>query len=200
MSQLTGSFVGIVINDVDPYGLGRVQVYIPSLDAALPSILSGKSEFIFPGSDNNGSLDLKTIKSLRSKCSWAFVQQPCVGGSSMGRMDEETGQSTTSDTAMDTEAFKFNGLSGGAQNYGSKFAQYGARCDAFADPSQNFVRRGNFSGMDYFPENYINAPKGLFSLPKIGAKVLVTFLNGSRNHCIITGKLPNAREYQLINL
>ena len=200
MSQLVGSYIGIIIDDNDPYGLGRVQVYIPSLDSTLPTALSGKSEFVFPGADNEGSLDLHAIKALRSKCSWAFVQQPCFGGSSMGRMDEETGQTTTSDTANDTAAFKFNENSGGAQNYGSKFMRYGSRNDAFADPSKNFVRRGNISGMDYFPENYINAPKGLFSLPKIGAKVLVTFLNGSKNQCIITGKVPNAREHQLINL
>lgn len=200
MATLAGSYSGIVIDDVDPLGFGRVQVYIPSLDSTLPDTLQGKSEFIFPGNDNGGSLDLQAVKLLRSKCCWAYVQQPCFGGGSMGRFDNDTGSTTTSDTAMDDSAFNFAGTEGGAQSYGSKFAHYGARPDAFADPGKHFVRRGNFRGLDYFPENYINAPKGLFSTPKIGAKVLVTFLNGSKNQCVITGKLPYAREQQLIDL
>lgn len=200
MADLSNSFIGIVIDDKDPLGFGRVQVYIPSLDASLPSMLSGKSEFIFPGSDTDGSLDLATIKNLRTKCSWAFVQQPCFGGGAMGRMDEESGKTTTSDCAIDTEAFAFSGTTSGAQSYGAKFTKYGARSDAFADPSKHFMRRGNISGLDYFPENYINAPKGMFSIPKLGTKVLVTFLNGNKNQCIITGKVPNAREQQLIDL
>ena len=49
-NKLFGSYIGIVIDAVDPEHLGRVQVFIPSLDCNLISSFTGQSSYIFPGS------------------------------------------------------------------------------------------------------------------------------------------------------
>lgn len=198
-SILNGSYVGLVINKIDPEYLGRVQVFIPALDYSLTNNLKGTSTYIFPGDDNDGDFNLRDLKLLQTACIWAYIQQPIFGGSSLGRIDQTTGETTVSDFATETDGFRFKNSNEGTQSYGSKFNYYGARKDAYATPENTFVRRGNFSGLDYFPENYINAPKGFFSIPEVGAKVLVTFLGGCKNQAIITGKIPFAREQQLIS-
>lgn len=197
-NDLNGAYIGIVIDKNDPAYLGRVQVFIPSLDFSLSNNLKGQSTYVFPGNDTDGDFNIRELKLLKNSCIWAFVQQPIFGGGSLGRLDEETGKTTVSDSASETKAFKFDGTNAGSRSYGSKFNYYGARQDAFANPEITMTRRGNFNGLDYFPENYINAPKGFFSLPEVGTKVLVTFLGGSKNQAIITGKVPFARENQLI--
>ena len=46
-NKLFGSYIGIVIDAVDPEHLGRVQVFIPSLDCNLISSFQTISERLF---------------------------------------------------------------------------------------------------------------------------------------------------------
>ena len=112
--------------------------------------------------------------------------------------NESTGKTTVSDSVTDTEAFSISENGEAPKAFGAKFNYYGARHDAFAVPSNTLTQKGNFTGEDYFPENYINSPKGSFSLPNVGARVLVTFIGGIKNQAVITGKVPFAREYQMM--
>lgn len=193
-----GSYAGIVIDNVDPNNEGQVQVYIPYQDDALSSSMAQQINFVFPGNDNGGDLNTRELNLLKKNCVWAYVMQPIFGGSSFGRLDYESGKTTVSDSAKELETFQFNNSEEGLKSYGSKFNYYGARADAFSVPSQNYVKKGNYNGMDYFPDNYINAPKGVFSVPEIGAKVMVSFLGGLKSQAVITGKIPLTREIQMI--
>lgn len=192
-------YTGIVIDDKDPTGQCRVQVYIPSLNRSLKKVLSdGSSSFVFPGDDNNSSLTLDELKELRKQCSWFSVSQPIFGGGSFGRLDENSGRTTTSDTAQSLDEFQYDNSTQSAKNVGELFNQFSATSDGFSDPSATFTRNGNLTGRDYFSKNYINAPKGMFSVPQIGTKVLIQFFDDSTSRGVIIGKVPFARESQLI--
>lgn len=197
-NKLFGSYIGIVIDALDPEHLGRVQVFIPSLDCNLISSFTGQSSYIFPGNDTGGDLSIRDLNLLKKSCVWAYTSQPIFGGSSIGRVNESTGKTTVSDSVTDTEAFSISENGEAPKAFGAKFNYYGARHDAFAVPSNTLTQKGNFTGEDYFPENYINSPKGSFSLPNVGARVLVTFIGGIKNQAVITGKVPFAREYQMM--
>jgi hypothetical protein len=116
----------------------------------------------------------------------------------MGRVDMTTGKTTVSDGATNTNQFQFSDCNYGALTYASKFASYGSRVDPFINPTDYQCRKSNYTGKDYFPVNYANAPKGMFCTPGVGAKVLVSFLGGSKTQAIITGKLPFARENKIM--
>lgn len=192
----TETYTGIVIGKNDPKKLGRVQVYVPALDPPLSDINYKRSIFAFPGNDNEGSLNSAEINKLRKICDWYYVQQPIFGGSSMGRYSDKTGRSTTSRSATETNAFKFKDSKGGAVSPGFGYQFLGSLQDAFAKPSATVTRESNYTGYDYCPKLYINAPNGFFSLPDIGAKVIVVrFENGMK---MVTGKVPMERETNIM--
>ena len=85
-NKLFGSYIGIVIDAVDPEHLGRVQVFIPSLDCNLISSFTGQSSYIFPGNDTGGDLSIRDLNLLKKSCVWAYTSQPIFGGSSIGRV------------------------------------------------------------------------------------------------------------------
>lgn len=194
---LNGVYIGIVINDQDPERRGRVQVYVPVLDPSLPETYTNNGAFRVPGSDV-GALNKKNMDILKKKLSWASVAGPIVGGGAIGRYNPETGKATMSDSAPDTDSFEFPGQNTGAISSGARFNHFDSVKDAFADPSENFVGKGNFYGRDYCPENYVNAPKGLYNIPSVGARVLVGFINGQKNQPIVLGKVSYAIENQLV--
>lgn len=149
-NKLFGSYIGIVIDAVDPEHLGRVQVFIPSLDCNLISSFTGQSSYIFPGNDTGGDLSIRDLNLLKKSCVWAYTSQPIFGGSSIGRVNESTGKTTVSDSVTDTEAFSISENGEAPKAFGAKFNYYGARHDAFAVPSNTLTQKGNFTGEDYF--------------------------------------------------
>lgn len=64
-NKLFGSYIGIVIDTVDPEHLGRVQVFIPSLDCNLINSFTGQSSYIFPGNDTGGDLSIRDLNLLK---------------------------------------------------------------------------------------------------------------------------------------
>lgn len=140
-NKLFGSYIGIVIDAVDPEHLGRVQVFIPSLDCNLISSFTGQSSYIFPGNDTGGDLSIRDLNLLKKSCVWAYTSQPIFGGSSIGRVNESTGKTTVSDSVTDTEAFSISENGEAPKAFGAKFSYYGARHDAFAIPSNTLTQK-----------------------------------------------------------
>lgn len=187
-------YTGLVIDTNNPKYPGKVQVYIFGQDP----IIQGKksvSRVLYAGNDDkNGDLKNNVLEQLRKSCSWASVMQPVFGGSNNVRTDTKTGKTTTSKSATTVSDFEYKDLNNGAKPYSHKFNKYGARFDAFADPSLTYTQNCNIAGFDYFPESYPNSPNGTFSLPEVNSYVYVAMIGKGTSIPIILGAAPRRRE------
>lgn len=191
-------YTGIVIDNNNPLHKGKVQVYVIGRDIPIPATHENVSSMLYISNDRkDGDLSTDIIKYLRRNCAWASVNQPIFGGSNSVRTDIETGKATASMSATNTDDFNFGGVNYGAKAQGTKFSEYGARYDAFADPSLTLTRNCNISGMDYFPQNYINAPNGQFVMPEINSYVFVAYQGNFKNPVVI-GAAPRLRDVELV--
>lgn len=193
-----GNFLGIVVQNNDPYHRGRVKVFVPHIS---PTVYKGwvdtiaDKKFRFPGA-NTGSREYASALSnilgdLKEILPWAEVAAPLAGESSSGRYNATIDEGTTSDSSH--YEFAFTGEAGGenstgfgnlntdiiGEKPGSVFDNASFRLrDAFAKPAETNINYVNKLSYNYVPETYSNAAKGVFAIPSVGAHVWVFFNHG----------------------
>lgn len=216
--KYTGLYRGLVITDV-PDNINhmfQVQVYVCDVDSPI-DIFDKNVGYIFPG---KGTMSTDVITALRATCPWYSVVSPVSGGGSMGRLIETNtenelkynGYTTVSDLPVSEEiadsssktfGYAVEGKQGvtTAPHYQHGPVTLKTKTGGFADPTQNWVQKANIYDASYTKnvDYYVNAPKGSYNIPKLGAFVIVGYLDGLKEHGYIIGKAPSTREWQLVH-
>lgn len=210
-NKFTGIYEGIVIQNNDPAGMGRVKVYIPQLHSGL--VLreidfqknSNFSNFGENVTDNppqaqqsetpGGDIDItQYIDVLRKKITeWARVIQPITGETGDMKYYSNIKQSTPSDSddyessiAVSEENDTVDGP--------------GGRLDGFEDV---WSSSGNSGGTDVNPNGgaypynkRFHQAKGSFGTIAVNTKVWVIFINGYIGDPLVIGSSPTATAAQ----
>lgn len=199
--EYTGIYKGIVIdnNDTDVQYSGRVKVFIPEIHGVdLQRFLNGKTNFTykFPGNNIINDLDSNTLNYLRELCPWAAPMMPVLGGSGPGLYDDSTGQATITDNPE---------YGPNDDNYPERVIKPGSMyesafyiCPDSFNGQSNLTAHANPAGAEYRVPHLSNCPKGTFSIPRVGATLLVMFYKGNQNFPVYLGVLPSAQDFSNI--
>lgn len=200
MSQLSGFYRGIVVQNNDPQRLGRVKVFVPHLHMSLLDIEKSdyNSEFYFGEFGTNyqqkgkNLVDLtKYIEKIKFKLPWAELSLPVTGGG-FSSFNSSSNKATVSDSPF------FSNQQ--ADDDGSTGSPAGADvkqnppADAFSSSTDN----PNPLGSSYSTQSYYNAPKGNFGVPQVNTKVWLFFLDGNSSTPVVFGYSPSANTYKQI--
>jgi hypothetical protein len=200
MEKLDGFYRGIIVQNNDPDKLGRVKVFVPHLHLALLDLEESDydAEFYFGEFGTNYQpkgkklVDLtKYIGKIKFKLPWAEVSLPITGGG-FSSFNSASKRATVSDSSSYANQQ--------AEEDGSTGAPAGADVkrnppsDAFSSSADN----PNPLGASYNAQSFYNAPKGMFGIPQVNAKVWLFFLNGNPNSPVVFGYSPSASTYNQI--
>jgi phage baseplate assembly protein gpV len=162
-----GIHKGIVIDVNDPIkGGGRVQVYIPDVHGInLFAFLNANGTANIPTAGGNvGELNIQALEYLKTFCPWASVCSPIL---------TDAGPSTSIDGQFNlvtrNDAEKFQGLT-----------------TQFAKPAQSLLPRGNPFAYVTVP-SYSQSSSGVYSVPRVGAQVMILFYKGDLNAPVCIG-------------
>jgi hypothetical protein len=190
-----GNYLGIVVQNNDPYRRGRVKVFVPHVS---PSVYSGWNElnkdkkFKFIGKNLNSDLT-DILEDLKKILPWAECASPLVGENTSGRFNASLVAGSISDSSKKSSFLSnISGSSPGSntslsQNYdnigekpGNTFdINYFRLKDAFTNPGENNVNNINKHSFNYTPDVYSNSAKGSFSIPAVGSHLWVFFAAGN---------------------
>lgn len=187
-----GNYVGIVIQNNDPLGKGRIKVYIPHIS---PNVykrwneLSEDKKFKFLGKNIQSDLS-KIIQELKELLPWSVCASPLVGENSSGRYNATSDYGSTSDSSF----FGLSGFQssstplnnslntttdGTGEKEGTLYEKYKTKLsDPFSNPKANNTNQVNINAHEYTPSIYTNKPKGSFSIPAVGSHLWVFFYDG----------------------
>jgi len=195
-----GVYKGIVIDNYDKQfpNSGRVQVYVPDVHGANVDELFGERDtfvYAFPGDGLIGDMNNKVVEYLRKFCPWCIPTMPVIGDAGPGIYGSKAGVGSVSDDPC-------NGLDDSrAPLYFTKPSNMyentadGTRGDGHSDPSAFITGKGNPYGTEYASPSYSNAPKGSFSIPRVGAQLLISFFGGDANFPVYLGILPSSSDF-----
>lgn len=188
-NRVTGFHLGIVIQNDDPEKRGRVKVFVPHLSANVYENWNkdfkelDDKQFTFVDKDKNPDLD-KILPTLKKILPWAEQASPLFGGNASGRYNAFTKTGTTSDSNFwDGDTYK-EGMRP-LQNYTGE----NKVSDAFTASNNSFNGLVNPNAGQYVPSDYSNLARGLFTIPNVGAHVLVIFLDGDPNYPMILASI-----------
>lgn len=191
-----GNYVGIVIQNNDPLGKGRVKVYVPHIS---PNVykrwneLSEDKKFKFLGKNIQSDLS-KIVQELKELLPWSVCASPLVGENSSGRYNSNNDYGSTSDSSyFGLSGFQSsqnplnNSLNtttdGTGEKEGSLYEKYKTKLsDPFSNPKDNNVNQVNINAHEYVPSTYSNRPKGSFSIPAVGSHLWVFFYDGDPHY------------------
>lgn len=193
MKRFYGNYLGIVIQNSDPEYRGRIKVWVPFISA---TIFEGWNQdrkdkkFKFLGKNINSPLSGKVLDELKNVLPWAEYVAPSMGASGNGTYSATKDNATISDSntesnrwAKSDENAVFKKYRVNKDNVGEKSGKIyetlnGKVKDAFCttDTGSNNVNPNSFN---YKPSTYSNSAKGSFSIPNVGAHVMVFFLEGN---------------------
>ncbi len=195
MKKYYGNYLGIIIQNDDPQGRGRVKVFVPHIS---PTVYKNWNEvpqdkkFKFLG--GNIESDLNDIyEDLKLILPWSICASPITGEMSSGRFNASSDYGSISDSSdLNSGGFKSeeftenNNANSSQQNEegigekeGNIYEKYRFRVnDAFSDPTTNNNNNVNLFSFEYAPSVYSNKTKGAFAVPDVGAHVWVFFHNG----------------------
>ena len=191
--MLTSIYIGTVIANDDPEFAGRVKVRIEGITTPL----SRESiSYKFVAGNNVGGLTPSQIDNSRTSSVWARVMAPIIGESSLGKYNRTRNIASTAD---------FNNPEG-MENVGNEYdvegrqtppsAQFSRTSDGFTNAGNAMVQKTNTYAYSYMAHGYPNAPKGVYSVPNVGAKVYVQFLNGSFRDPVVIGSVVTSTGYK----
>lgn len=161
-----GIHKGIVIDSNDPApGGGRIQIYIPDLHGVnLFAFLNANGTANIPTVGGNiGELNGQALEYLKTFCPWADICSPILSDMGPGACDGEFNLVVPND----------------AQRFEDLTTQY-------AEPSKYLLPRGNPFAYVTVP-SYSSSPAGTFSVPRVGAQVMILFYKGDINHPVCIG-------------
>lgn len=98
-NRFLGNYRGIVISNDDPERIGRVQVFVPSVNISLFTNwreLEKDLDFKFIGENVNSTLN-PVIKQLKELLPWAEMASPMMGECSVGRYNANQGKASPTD-------------------------------------------------------------------------------------------------------
>lgn len=190
------NYIGIVIQNNDPLGKGRIKVYVPHVS---PNIykrwneLSEDKKFKFLGKNVDSDLS-KIVEELKEILPWSVCAAPLFGENTSGRYNSSLDYGSTSDSS-------FVGLSGfqsgkeftpdsndvttdgTGEKEGAIYEKYKTKLkDPFSNPQLNNVNQVNINAHEYVPSTYSNKPKGVFGIPSVGSHVWVFFYDGDPHY------------------
>lgn len=196
MKKYHGNYLGIVIQNNDPQGRGRVKIFVPHVS---PTVYKNWNEipedkkFKFLGGNIHSDLN-DIYEDLKDILPWSMCASPITGEMSSGRFNAHDSHASISDSS-------YFGLSGdkpgdvnidntittGQQNNegigekeGNIYEKYRFRVnDAFNDPLQTNANNVNLFTYEYAPSVYSNKAKGAFAIPDVGSHVWVFFHDGN---------------------
>lgn len=185
-----GNYVGIVVQNNDPLGKGRVKVYIPHVS---PNVykrwneVSTDKKFKFLGGNIQSDLS-KIVEELKEILPWCICASPLVGENTSGRYNTTEDYGTTSDSnfyglsGFKTDNPKSNNSTttdGTGEKAGAIYEKYATKLsDPFSNPKQSKANQVNLYSNEYTPSTYSNKAKGSFSIPAVGSHVWVFFYEG----------------------
>lgn len=187
-----GNYTGIVIQNNDPSGRGRIKVYIPHLHDMYEDWYKIKidKQFKFLGENIEGNLD-SVLDVLKTHLPWADCASPLVGENSQGRYNAFFKSGSVSDSNIWNETVPDDeyepgkyGLNkdGIGESPGRKYEiQFLRLKDGFSDSSDNApdgAKRPNKYCYNYTPNTYSNLAKGAFGVPSVGSHVWCFFEGG----------------------
>jgi hypothetical protein len=162
-----GIHKGIVIDVNDPIkGGGRVQVYIPDVHGInLFAFLNANGTANIPTVGGKvGELNIQALEYLKTFCPWASVCSPILTDAGPGTsIDGQFNLVTRND------AEKFQGLT-----------------TQFAKPAQSLLPRGDPFAYVTVP-SYSQSSSGVYSVPRVGAQVMILFYKGDLNAPVCIG-------------
>jgi len=154
MSKVYGNHLGIVVQNNDPKQRGRVKVFVPYLSMNLYEGWDAENK-------DKSFFDLSddtisaVLDSVKNNLPWANCASPIMGEVGSGYYNAQTSETSNGDDSS---------------RVGGK-------------PSDS-INSSDAYDKTYSPKGYSNASKGLFSVPKVGAKVWVFFEGGDSNRPI----------------
>lgn len=170
--------------------LGRVKVVIPGMTALGSNVVQYKT----PGANVGGDLNAGAIKQANNFELWAYVLAPIVGESATSKYNHTK---DTSSLADGNDMSNFDHPSKYTTAPASMFTSQSLDNHA-SGPGHNMTANVNPYGNCYVTENYSDSGKGMFSVPAVGSKVLIGFLNGARGLPIVLGKINSGTEIEQI--
>jgi hypothetical protein len=195
MKKYYGNYLGIVIQNNDPQGRGRVKIFVPHIS---PTVYKNWNEvpedkkFKFLGGNINSDLN-DIYEDLKLILPWSICASPVTGEMTSGRFNAFNDHASISDSSylglsgyIASEFIADNSLETGQQNEegigekeGNIYEKYRFRVnDAFNDPVTNNSNNVNLFSFEYAPSMYSNKAKGAFAIPAVGSHVWVFFHNG----------------------
>ena len=148
--------------------LGRVKVMIRGV-----SNINGTENFTNPLDGESSELTVITSEKLKNQEVWAYVLQPNHGGS-IGLYNIKTNK-----VDLDEGAAAGNIEIAEGDHTGPKL---GAKDSAAVNPNNS----------DFAGEFKTNAVHGTYSIPPVGATVIVQYINGNRGLPIVVGTVHSA--------
>jgi hypothetical protein len=198
-SQKTYSSIyrGIVIQNNDPAGIGRVKVFIPALHSNL--ILQQKDyenenltfgDFGENINSDTGSMDItQYIDTLRQKITqWSYVLQPITGETGQTKFNSSNRKTTDSDSDDFDASFDEN-REGNADGPGAILDGFE---DVWSSTSNSGGAQANPTGGAYNYNKRYNQAKGSFGTIAVNTKVWVVFVNGNPMEPVVIGADPAA--------
>lgn len=207
LNKINEFYKGIVIRNDDPEKRGRVQLYIPSLNQFYYDLINKETnliEYKFPGklfdTENieiqNDLNSLWPLFTNRNNDFWASPIQPLIGCGGTGTYNAKQITPSISDGNM---LEKVNSLmsTDGSDVAPAELYQQNAQSisDPFTDPKSNILMKVNPNGNDYSPNYNSNSAPGAYSVPSVGAHVLVGFFNGNFHEQFFIGYMQAQPEY-----
>lgn len=191
-----GNYIGIVIQNNDPLGKGRVKIYVPHISPTVYkrwNELSQDKKFKFLG--KNIQSDLSTIvQELKELLPWSVCASPLVGENTTGRYNNKNDYGSTSDSnyfglsGFEASPTPLNNdlnttTDGTGEKEGALYEKYKTKLtDPFSDPEQNNVNQANIFAHEYTPSTYSNKAKGSFCVPAVGSHLWVFFYDGDPHY------------------
>lgn len=172
-----GIHKGIVIDVSDPIpGGGRIQVYVPDIHGInLFGFLNSQGQADIPTVGSNvGELNGQALEYLKTFCPWADICSPILSDMGPGSSGDEFNLVTPNN------AQKFEGLT-----------------TQFGNPSDHLLPRGNPFAYITVP-SYSQSPAGTFSVPRVGAQVMILFYKGDINYPVCIGGANGAPAFTQI--
>ena len=195
--QHYGVYKGIVIDNYDKVypQSGRLQVFVPEMHAASnQAIFKGGTlaSFNFIGDNIETSLTQDVVEYLKSFCPWAVQCTPITSDYGPGFYDAAEGKASTTENPC----ISLSAIPNQAQNFNTPEGRRNTFAP-FSNPGQNFVQKADAFAFTR-PPSLSNLPKGNFTIPRVGAPVVIQFLNGDMNYPVVMGGLPTIAQYQQI--
>lgn len=191
MKRYYGNYLGIVIQNNDPEFRGRIKVWVPFVSATVYENWNQDrkdKKFKFLGKNINSPISGQLLDELKNILPWAEYVAPSTGASGSGLYSATKDAGTISDSndnvkrdAIANPVFTKYRLNrdGVGEKSGKVFeTKEGKVNDAFTDTTTG-ANQVNVNAYNYKPATYSNSAKGTFSIPNVGAHVMVFYMEGN---------------------